>query len=89
MKRLCVPMLPILTMLLSLASGCAWFGNSSKPFETAKDDRPCYLKIISLVDLPYVQIVDPRAQVGDVLKTRWCEDEDHADLVLDALRLSH
>lgn len=89
MKKRCAQMPPILTMLLLLASGCAWFANNSEPFKVAKDDRPCYLKIITLVDLPYAQILDPRIQVGDVLKSRWCEDEDHADLVLEALRLSH
>lgn len=89
MKRRHVPMLLTPTMLLLLGSGCAWFGPDSKPFEAVKDSRPCYLKIISLADLPYAQILDPRAQIGDILKARWCEDEDHADLVLDALRLSH
>lgn len=89
MRKRCARTLPILTMLVSLASGCAWFGNNSAPYSPARDDRPCYLKILSPRDLPYATVLDPRAQAGDVLKARWCEDEDHADLLLDALRLSH
>lgn len=73
-----------------IAGSASLLGCGTKLPPAAPDDtRGCYVAVVTEDLLRVVQVWEPKAQVGDVLISRACDDANTEELLNTARHLSH